>query len=363
MTKDRPTGDLIHWLALRLREGVGERRVERLYRRLGSPARVRGELSPEPELGEQRARRLIERCRAADIRILTRTDSAYPARLARLVDPPMVLFARGDLHLLQRPAVTIVGSRRATEYGRRAARALGAALVERGLVVVSGLAKGIDSAAHRGALGAKGPTVAVVGGGIGVLTGSRDRPIREVARDGLLVSEFLPDERPQPFHFPKRNRLLAALGSAVVVVEAGRRSGALITVRHALDLGSTVWAVPGPLWRASSHATLRLIEDGARIVVDVDEAADAMVREISVEYGTALPAPAPMGGTGTSPGNRAADPIYDATGSEPRTLDDLVTLSGLSSDRVATGILRLEMAGRVVRLPGMRYVRPTGRRS
>jgi len=172
--------------------------------------------------------------------ILPMTSPRYPAALSELTDPPPVLFWKGKLELLDRPAVAIVGSRRATEVGRRSAETLGRILAEGGVTVVSGMALGIDGAAHRGALQGGGQTAAVLGSGFRVIYPKGHRSLfKEIGERGLLLSEFLPDEPPLPHHFPKRNRIIAALVRAVIVVEAGRKSGALITVDHGLDLGGT----------------------------------------------------------------------------------------------------------------------------
>ena len=193
-----------------------------------------------------RVRDGLDRCRTPEIEILLWSDEVCPERLSHLVDPPPVWFARGRLELLLRPAVTIVGSRRSTAYGRRSAEALAAQMALRGITVVSGLAFGIDGASHRGALEARGDTIAVLGSGVDLIQPASHRRLGErVAREGLLLSEFLPGEPARTHHFPRRNRILAALGGAVVVVEAAEKSGAMITVEHALDLGRDVYAVPG----------------------------------------------------------------------------------------------------------------------
>ena len=188
----------------------------------------------------------MDRCRTPEIEILLWSDEVYPERLGHLVDPPPVLFARGRLDLLSRPAVTIVGSRRSTAYGRRSAEALAAQMALRGITVVSGLALGIDGASHRGALEAGGDTIAVLGSGVDLIQPASHRRLGErVARDGLLLSEFLPGEPARAHHFPRRNRILAALGGAVVVVEAAEKSGALITVEHASRSGAGCVCGPG----------------------------------------------------------------------------------------------------------------------
>lgn len=354
------------WMELRLWPGLGERGLARLREQLGDANTILRMLPSDPEREQRRHQALAALVRAdqLDARVLTFSDDRYPERLRHLTDPPPVLFGLGRVDLLQRVGVAIVGSRSATEYGRRVAARLAAALVARGLPVVSGLARGIDSAAHRGALDAGGPTVAVVGGGLGVPPGSRKRLFAEIAADGLVLSEFLPDEHPRPHHFPKRNRVLAALSAAVVVVEAGERSGAHITVRHGLDLGLTIWAVPGPIDRENSGGCLRLIRDGARVVVGVEEAADSIAEEVAVETGRAPSGPRvpPLFTTASesgSPGPAGGDDdrLLEALGAEPTSLEEVVRASGLGVGEVSRRVLRLELSGRIRQLPGQRFVR------
>ena len=266
--------------------GVGTRALWRILDRFGSGRRALaarpGELDAaagkecsaalaSPVL-ERRVRDALDRCRTDAIEVLLWTDEAYPESLSQLVDPPPILFATGRLELLGSPAVTIVGSRRSTGYGRRSAEALAAQMALRGITVVSGLALGIDGASHRGSLRAGGDTIAVLGSGVDLIQpASHQRLGEQIARDGLLLSEFLPGEPARPHHFPRRNRILAALGGAVVVVEAAEKSGALITVEHALDLGRDVYAVPGALDAPQSRGCNVLIRQGAQVITSPEE--------------------------------------------------------------------------------------------
>ena len=266
--------------------GVGTRGLWRILKRFGSGQRA---LDARPEdldaaAGKEcsaalaspgldrRVRDALGRCRTPEIEILLWSDEGYPERLGHLVDPPPVLFARGQLELLGRPSVTIVGSRRSTAYGRRSAEALAAQMALRRITVVSGLALGIDGASHRGALEVGGDTIAVLGSGIDLIQPASHRRLGErIAREGLLLSEFLPGEPARAHHFPRRNRILAALSSAVVVVEAAEKSGALITVEHALDLGRDVYAVPGALDAPQSRGCNVLIRQGAQVITSPEE--------------------------------------------------------------------------------------------
>jgi DNA processing protein len=280
--------------------------------------------------------------------VLPLSVEAYPASLRDLPDPPAVLFTLGDRSLLHESgAVTVVGSRRATQRGRDVAERLGAALARRGGTVVSGLALGVDGSAHLGALDASdGRTVAVLGNGADVVYPRSHRHLYERIRSrGLLVSEFTPGAGAQPHHFPRRNRVLAALASATVVVEAGSRSGALITVDHALDLGRDVWAVPGPIDSSACQGSNRLLADGARPLVSIDD------------FVSAVCATGSAGGGAAVGGDERERRILAALASETVSVDRLVEALGLPVAEVLSLLTLLEIHGEVRRLPGMRFRR------
>lgn len=277
--------DVLDALALRSLRGVGAARFRGLVDHFGSPGRALSAGTPEFAgvagktaadarrrnlAGAQaRARELAEEGAAAGLRLLVYGAPGYPARLGDLPDPPPVLFALGDLELLKLPCTAIVGSRQATLYGRRVARRLGAVLAAGGRCVVSGMAMGVDAEAHRGAL--PGPTAAVLASGTDVPSPPRNAALyREIVEHGLVLSEHGPGVRAEPHHFPVRNRIIAALAQEVVVVEASKRSGALITAEQALELGRDVRAVPGPIDRATSEGTNRLVADGADPVLGLE---------------------------------------------------------------------------------------------
>ncbi|MBX6365460.1 MAG: DNA-protecting protein DprA, partial [Gemmatimonadetes bacterium] len=269
---DLPEDELVALLHLRLLPGLSDRRLQALLAEHGS-ARAVLKL-PATRLGAdtasardwmpvrerlRRARALIDRL---DLRPLVPGYRGYPKALLDLYDPPALVFARGRLELLDRPGVAMVGSRRHTAYGASAAATLARGLGAAGVVVISGLARGIDTAAHEAAL-ASG-TIAVLGCGIDVVYPRQNAWLQErIGVEGLLLSEFPLGAPALPYHFPQRNRIIAALAKAVVVVEASDRSGSLITVEHALDLNRDVFAVPGPIGRETSAGTNRLLEDGA----------------------------------------------------------------------------------------------------
>ncbi len=331
----------------------------------------------------RRAQDAMDRCREKSIEILLWTDQEYPERLTQLADPPPVLFARGRLELLGRPAVAIVGSRRSTTYGRRSAEALAAQMVLRGITVVSGLALGIDGAAHRGTLRASGDTIAVLGSGVDLIQPASHRRLGEqISRVGLLLSEFLPGEPARAHHFPRRNRILAALGGAVVVVEAAEKSGALITVEHALDLGRDVYAVPGALDAPQSRGCNTLIRQGAQVITSPEEFGQdlGLVCGSSSEFRartkteSRVDAGLPDVAAGISPG--IGDEIRAAPEDDvPAGLDDearrvwnvlrarslgianVALDADLASARVLAALTTLQVAGLVVQESGMRFRR------
>jgi len=273
-------------VALALVPGLGARRCRDLVARFGTPGAV---LRAGPEaLRETRlvGPRLAGRIAAADFepaaQILRRVEDAggtvlvprgthYPRLLAEIPDPPPILFASGRLELLGTPSVSIVGSRDHTTYGATAARALAGAIARAGLVVASGMARGIDAIAHESALDSGGGSVGVLGNGFGIVYPAANRALyARMIAEGCLLTEFPPGERPQAGAFQARNRLVSGLSLALVVVEAGRHSGTAITVRHAADQGRTVLAVPGPITSPTSWGTNRLLRDGARPVLDAE---------------------------------------------------------------------------------------------
>ena len=273
---------------------------------------------------------------------IARSDVQFPACLAAIFDPPAGLFLRGHgaIGLLDRPAVAIVGARSCTPYGVHVAAMLGRELVAAGLVVVSGMARGVDGAAHRGALDGGGATVAVLGCGI-----DRDYPAahaelaRRIAERGLIVSEYPPGVEPAPWRFPARNRIIAGLAAATIVVEARRRSGALITADLALEEGREVFAVPGEITSALSEGTNDLIRNGATPLRSSHD-----VLEV---FGLAPPdeRPPEIG--------EEAGAVFEAVRTGAASADDLARRSGLDVAAVASRLVELELAGLVVEGEGV----------
>jgi DNA processing protein len=281
---------------------------------------------------------------------VSRGRPGYPPLLAELHDPPARLYLRGAAaELLARPAVAVVGARSCSPYGAQVARELSRDLAALGVVVVSGLARGVDGEAHRGALAAGGPTVAVLGCGI-----DRDYPrahaqlAGRIAESGLIVSEYPPGVEPAPWRFPARNRIVAGLAQATVVVEARERSGALITADFALELGRDVFAVPGEITSTLSRGTNDLIRQGATPLLAVDDVLEALGLER---------APARQ----TVSASQEAQAVLDCLAGGAASLDELSRATGVGSAEVAVALTELELAGLVVQGDG-RYRRTTGGR-
>lgn len=269
----------------------------------------------------------------------------YPPLLAHIADPPPVLWVAGDLVALSGPAVAIVGSRAGTSYALSVAGQLASDLAASGVCVVSGLARGVDSAAHRGALAARGPTTGVLGCGVDVAYPPENAALMaDVRASGALVSELPPGTQPRPGFFPRRNRIISGLVRAVVIVEAGEKSGSLITARCALEQGRDVLAVPGNVLTGRNKGGHALLRDGARVVEsaeDILEELDLQVRHVA---------------EGVGPG--AVDPVLQALADgESHDLDHISARSCLPVPQLLPRLLELELQGSVARAPGGRFVR------
>ena len=295
------------------------------------------------------AEAVLSRCREVGGWVMARGDPRYPSRLEHLSSPPPLLFGRGEPELLDARTVTVVGTRRATTYGRRVAERLGRGLSEAGITVASGLALGVDGAAHGGALEGPGGTVAVLGCGVDQpYPQSNRRLFQDIGRKGLLLSEFPPGTRPAPHHFPQRNRILAALGSATVVVEAGARSGALITAEVASGLGRAVFGVPGPVDRRSSEGTNELLRAGFAPALSVGDIIEPLGWG-DLAWTSADTAEEGLEGDGSR--------LWEALGEGPTHVDELCQRSGLPPGRFLAVLTTLEVEGRIRALPGRRYER------
>jgi DNA processing protein len=296
-----------------------------------------------------RAAAALERGNRHGLECLPWNDPRFPSMLRPIADPPPVLWIRGSISVFDAPSVAVVGSRSGSPYALAVAERLSADLGAQGIVVTSGLARGVDSAAHRGALSVGGQTMAVLGCGADVAyPAEHERLMADIAAAGAVVSELVPGTPPRAYFFPRRNRIISGLARAVVVIEAGEKSGSLITARCALEQGRDVLAVPGNILNGRNRGGHALLRDGAKIV----ETADDIVEELG--FG-----PGPTGtiriGAGAVP---ESDPVLACLlPGEPSDVDTIAERSGLTTARLLTRLFELEIKGLVGRAGGGRFVR------
>lgn len=369
------SGDILHARLWLLRACAGARCYgEVLEAAGGDPLLAVSRLLPTrlPRAQIDEARRAADRDRQwledSGTRLLVLGEDAYPGLLRRIASPPPVLFVRGDPDLLWAPQLAIVGSRQATAGGLATAADFAGALVERGFVITSGLAVGIDAAAHAGALASGGRTIAVLGTGLDRIYPARHAALAErIAAAGALVSEFPPRSEPRREHFPRRNRIIAGLSLGTLVVEAGIASGSLSTARLAADMGREVYAIPGSIHNPVARGCHQLIREGAKLVESVQEVVDELaplVREL--KQALTRPAPAapahPKAAAACQAG--AGDPDYaalrQALGHDPVPLDELARRTGLTIPALSSMLLRMELEGEVAVNPGGSYSRRAG---
>jgi DNA processing protein len=285
-------------------------------------------------------------------------DAGFPPQLGSIPDPPTVLFALGDLELLSRPAVAIVGSRDHSGYGAEVATMVASHAAGAGLVVVSGMARGLDAVAHAAALDAKGGTIGVLGNGLGVIYPAANRALYErVSATGLLLTEFPPGERPRVGSFPRRNRLISGLGRVTVVIEAAAGSGTLITVEAALEQGREVMAVPGAITSPTSVGTNRLIRDGATPLLEAEDLLQYYPESERAAVQLPLLAAAPASPELPVTLSEFECEVARLLGPEPRHLDHIVGDAGRPVSEVLAVLSGLEIAGVVEQLPGWRFRR------
>lgn len=289
-----------------------------------------------------------DRLSEKDVGVIGSHTQDYPDHLDNIYDPPPVLFYRGSLQSLRTPAIAVVGTRKASELGKNFAQQLARDLADYGVTIVSGLASGIDAASHRGAINAdEDRTVAVLGTGVDIAYPRRNEELQtEIERKGLLVSEYTPGTDPNARHFPERNRIISGLSSAVIVVQAGVRSGAIITADCALEQGREVYAVPGAVNDDLHDGCHRLIKEGAGLV----ECAEDIIDFLQVE-GDFTP---PDQTIAITPDQQA---IYECVKSKPVHVDEIVQATGLELGFCAKNLLELENKGLILSLPGKRYQR------
>jgi len=357
-------GEALAWLGLGLVNELQPREAFALVDAFGSVEAVARASSAtleaagaKPGIAEaipgaiDRARLEVERLRGLGATLVAWGDPEYPERLRAIADPPLFLAVRGGM-VAAEPMIAIVGARRASAYGRRIAEELGRGLAQAGLTVVSGLAAGIDAAAHQGALAGGGRTVAVLATGIDRVYPSWHRELaQQVAASGALVSEFGCGTPPLQFHFPRRNRIISGLAIGTVVVEAAERSGSLITARYALEQGRDVFAVPGPVGVPLHGGPHRLIQQGARLVTGVEDVLDELAPALIARVRAARAAVAVAT---LSPDERR---VLDALGDAGRHVDDVIRTAGLTPGTALETLLALELRGLVRQSPGKRFER------
>ena len=366
---------LASWLRLTLIPGVGGETQRSLLRAFGLPEAIfaggigalRGVVGPLAERLLQTDDTITAAIEAAlkwadepGNRILTLADSDYPQALLSSADPPVLLYLKGRAELLNRPGFAIVGSRNATPQGEANAEGFAKALAEAGLTIVSGLALGIDAAAHRGALTATGDqagsTIAVIGTGANRVYPARNRELaRVIAQQGAILSEFPLDTPALAANFPRRNRLIAGLSQGCLVVEAAARSGSLITARLAAEAGRDVFAVPGSIHSPLSKGSHQLIKQGAKLVESAQDVLEELDWKISSQpAATEITDATP---TDAAPGDDTTTRVLAALGHDPCDIDSLAGRAGLTPDTLLAMLLQLELDGHIANLPGGRYQR------
>jgi DNA processing protein len=368
-THSPTSSDLADWLRLTLVPDLGPERQRLLLARFGLPRQIlsAGRLALEQIIGSQLANDLLTRDNSAQIdttlawtaeagnTIITLGDPAYPPSLLETPDPPTLLYVKGRLELLNRPAIAIVGARSATPQGIANAENFAEAFARAGLTVISGLALGIDAAAHRGALAGAGGTVAVIGTGIDRIYPARNAALaRQIAEQGVLISEFPLGMPPLAHNFPRRNRIISGLSRGVLVVEAAVGSGSLITARQAAEQGREVLAIPGSIHSPLARGCHQLIKQGAKLV----ESAADVLEELAWRTQLAAPVPLPTTVNATPP---QAPPdeerILHALGHDPADAETLLARTSLTPDALFAILTALELDGRLTRLPGNRFQR------
>jgi DNA processing protein len=301
------------------------------------------------------AEALLEETRKAEIILLSLSDPQYPQYLKEIFAPPPILFVKGNLSIFKKHAVSIVGTRTPTQYGKAATLQIVKGLVENNLTVVSGMARGIDTIAHESTLSMNGSTVAVLGCGIDVVYPKTNLDLWErISEKGVLVSEFNPGTPPESYNFPRRNRIISGLSAAVVVVEAGERSGSLITSDYALQQGREVFAVPGPITSSLSSGTFKLLLDGATPARSGHEIAESLSM-ITLSSLKRTSVSAPVKRQIELPENEQK--LFTHISDQPLRIDELVELSGCTLNDTFGILLNLELKNLIKQVSGQQYIR------
>jgi DNA processing protein len=363
--------EIIPWLQL-CHAALPSKRAVTLLERFGSAEALFGASARELSVLGQIPLPMAERLLAAgqsdcdaelaaierlQVTVLTIQDPRYPPPLKEIYDPPPVLFCRGELRTIDAAAVAVVGTRAPSQYGRMVAEQFGRELAEAGLTVVSGMARGVDTCAHRGALAGKGRTIAVLGSGVDVLYPWENAKLAErVIADGAILSESPMGSPPDAWRFPARNRIISGLSRGVLVVEASKGSGALITAANAVDQNREVFAIPNMIDNVRGQGPHELIKDGAKLVESL--------ADILVELGIPLQEPSGDGQLSMAELTLSEEEqrILELLSAQPRPVDDLIAESGLGAGQVSAALVMLEVKVLVRKVPGNSFVRLMGRR-
>lgn len=360
--------DLRAWLTLNAIPGIGPARFRSLLGRFDSPERVlqakAKDLLSVPGIDERLAQTIglnqdhqfvenqLELIERYNVQVVTYKNPAYPGNLKETYDAPPILFLRGGFSERDKYAVAIVGSRTPSDYGRLVAERLGRELAEKGITIVSGMARGIDTIGHRSCLAGGGRTIAVLGCGVDVIYPAENRKLMErIIESGAVVSEFPMGAKPEAPHFPRRNRIISGLSLGVVVVEAGEKSGALFTAEFALNQNREVFAVPGQVTSMRSRGTNRLIKEGAKLVTSVADVLEELAPSVDRAFAPEM---------SVMPEIRLSDEerkIYETLSETPVHIDTIAKQTHFSTSRALTLLLSMELNGAVKQLSGKMFVR------
>ena len=364
------------WILNRL-DGFGIQKFKRLTEILGdfaqlSDSEIAAKLESRSEWGRDFAaefrsllssgefERELVQCSERNIRILSVLDPDYPKNLSSIYDPPLILYVKGAFIVEDEAAIAIVGSRYPSAYGIKTAGRFASELAERGITIVSGFARGIDGEAHRGALRAKGRTIAVLGCGLDVVYPKEHASLHEaILSSGALVSEFPLSTSPQAFNFPRRNRIISGLSQGVLVVEAGQKSGSLITARVAAEEGREVYAIPGPIDSMTSSGTNQLIRDGAKLTIGPEDILEDLAPQIRACLNSwqpiceALRSETPVARTEEE---ESHDSVVKLLGDKPLSLDEITISLGENPAQIRSRLTQLELKGAVKRIFGGSYI-------
>lgn len=352
-----------YWVAFSQVKGIGAVRFQALLNYFGDPQIAWGaptEALKEAGLSDKIIENLVatrssvdldkiwDQMEANGISVLIQTDETYPKRLIEIDQPPPVLYKQGDLDADDEWSVAIVGTRRVTAYGRQVAEDIAGSLARNGLTIISGLARGVDSISHQAALNAGGRTIAVLGSGLDRIYPPENRHLAEqIKASGALISEYSLGTPPEASNFPQRNRLISGLSLAVIVIEAGRKSGALITAGFAADQGREVFAVPGNITSPGSMGTNRLIQNGAYPLLNAEQVLETLELSMVAEHRSARV---------TLPSDAVEAQLFETLGQEPLHIDEITNRTEIPVEKVTATLALMELKGMIRQVGGMQYI-------